>query len=164
MSISYVIRDLLGLHGEELLPYIMFFVLGSVGTMAAFGAGFGAFITTKTLTRLANKIYKKIREDERNDKMDQKLLDNSSIPPTTPTPYQQEYEIQQTVRQAIEAERANVSQYSPAGPEITARSEIQPRSQGQYLGGDKDCYKYCKYYEDNLRCNSKCPMAISTPA
>jgi hypothetical protein len=52
---------------HELYIPVMFFILGMIGSMAAFGAGLGAFITTKTLTRLANKLYACIRLEEAAD-------------------------------------------------------------------------------------------------
>jgi hypothetical protein len=59
--------DMTILQQHDLYLPVMYFILGSIGTMAAFGAGLGTFLTTKTLTRLANKVYACIRHQESAD-------------------------------------------------------------------------------------------------
>ena len=38
------------------------FLIGAIGTAAAFGAGLGAFITTKTLTKMAAKVSEQLED------------------------------------------------------------------------------------------------------
>ena len=157
---------------HPMFTYAVFFILGAIGSSAAFGIGFGAYLASKSLTGLAGGTKNVSRDEAAADpRAKQNEIQKKK---ESPCGKKCKYFAKHggcddkcalsaklaAIEQITQSTQQAVSQAQPTSPELPGQSEIQ-QPVNAFLGGSSDCYAYCKLYNDTGKCDPNCPIVQS---
>jgi len=140
------LQRLLGVNGEEILPLIFIFLLGMIGSMAAFGIGLGSYLGSKKMMRV-NAVWEKLTTRKKKEEVSDNVhIENESK-------RRESKEVPEKSKRT-KPDVQEVPKKKKPLPSETVKERINDNKQED----DEHCYSYCDYYAKFGECFEDCEM------